>query len=445
MKRNFLPYFFLLAAFGILPVSGARAQKAEWHELDGTGQTHERHENAMVKAGDKIIVLGGRGLKPIDIYDTRKKEWATGAQPPLEMHHVQAVAHQGLVYIMAAFTGPYPYETPISHMLIYDPVEDIWAIGPEIPLNRRRAAAGVVAYQDKFYIVNGIINGHTSGWVHWLDEFDPESGKWKVLPDAPKARDHVHAAVIDDQLVVAGGRRSGYSDQTFQGAVKETNVYNFKTGKWQELPSPKGDIPTLRAGAAVAVYQGNLLVMGGESGNQELAHNEVEMLDVDKGSWQTMAPLKKGRHGTQAIYENDVVVIGAGSGNRGGGPELNSFEVYGSSAEPAFASNPILPGKLNGSAEKLVYPGSDVGKPQTFEIENKEGNQGLLLQYIIADTPEHFEVKVPVELPYMLAPGKSLPVEVVYKGGKSEETPALLLVKSLGKSAPLSVPLEVEE
>ena len=146
---SYLVIFFFATPFG----NEASAQTYNWHSLESEGSATERHENAFVRAGDKFILLGGRGLKPTDIYDTQTKEWTEGAQPPFEIHHIQAVELDGLVYVVGAMTGGWPYETPLSHILIYDPVLDEWAIGPEIPEHRRRGAAGTVVYNEKIYII----------------------------------------------------------------------------------------------------------------------------------------------------------------------------------------------------------------------------------------------------------------------------------------------------
>jgi hypothetical protein len=58
-----------------------------------------------------------------------------------------------------------------------------------------------------------------------------------------------------------------------------------------------------------------------------VAHNQTEALDLSTRSWHTMAPLQTGRHGTQAVVYRDRVFIAAGTGNQGGGPELNTLEV----------------------------------------------------------------------------------------------------------------------
>lgn len=444
MNRNLLYTCILLAAAYITVPIHSMAQSGSWHTLEGEGEAQERHENGLVRVGDKLILLGGRGMKAVDIYDTQTRQWTRGAEPPLEIHHMQAVELNGLVYIVGAFTGSWPYETPLSHILIYDPVEDSWAVGPEIPADRRRGAAGVVTYQDKIYVVNGIINGHTSGWVHWLDEFDPATKQWRSLPDAPRARDHVHAVVIGDKLYVAGGRRSGYSSDAFATTVTETNVFDFNTQEWTALPSPEGDIPTPRAGATAAVYQGNLLVIGGESGSQEAAHNEVEMLEVNSGRWTTLSPLNRGRHGTQAIYFDDMVIIGAGSGNRGGGPELNSFEVWSPGGNAEITADSLIKGELSASENELVFQAPQRGNREQLELENRSGNQAILLSYIMLDNTAGFELELPVKAPVVLGPGQKLPVTVIYKGDIAGNPEARLLIRVFGNDAPLSIPVMIE-
>jgi N-acetylneuraminic acid mutarotase len=75
------------------------------------------------------------------------------------------------------------------------------------------------------------------------------------------------------------------------------------------------------------VVLGNqVLIIGGES-PQKLAHNQTEAFDFKTNTWQTLAPMQTGRHGTQAIVHQGKVYIAAGSANQGGGPEINSMEV----------------------------------------------------------------------------------------------------------------------
>ena len=302
------------------------AQEASWQEVDTQNEPAARHENAFVEADGKFYLIGGRGERPVDIYDPETNTWSQGQTPPLEMHHFQAVSHEGKVYVMGALTGGYPDEQPIPNIYIYDPAADAWSKGPEIPEDRRRGAAGAFVHEGKFYLVAGIQNGHTDGYVNWLDMYDPETGAWTQLPDAPHQRDHVQAAVVDNKIVVAGGRTtSAATGQTLELTRPEVDVYDMESSTWTTLDN---DIPTERAGTTSVVYDGKLIVIGGESGAMEAAHHQVEALNVESGEWTALPSLNQGRHGTQAIVYDGKIYIAAGSGNRGGGPELTSLEVY---------------------------------------------------------------------------------------------------------------------
>lgn len=442
IKHPFASCIILSLLLTLTWANEAKSQNHNWHALEAEGTPQERHENALVRAGDYFILLGGRGMKSVDLVDTQTGEWSQGARPPFEIHHFQAVELNGLVYIMGAFTGGWPHETPLSHILIYDPVLDSWGIGPKIPPGRRRGAAGAVVYKDKIYLANGIINGHSSGWVSWLDEFDPETNSWRVLPNAPRERDHFHAAVIDDKLYVAGGRRSGYESQGFEATVKETDVFDFRTEQWRTLPSPEGDIPTERAGTAAAVYKNNLIIIGGESGSQQQAHREVEMLDLSDESWSTLQPLIRGRHGTQAIYFDDKVFIGAGSGNRGGGPELTSFEVFAPEPNPEIPSNPLTKAIITVSTNSIRFSGNKDGETHQLILKSDEGNQAGLISYVQVDN-SNYSLSMPVRPPFVLAPGQEVPIEISWKDTRDEKSAGNLLIKAMGNE-PLTVRLSVD-
>ncbi|MDZ7692971.1 MAG: kelch repeat-containing protein [Balneolaceae bacterium] len=319
--------FFLTSLLTFIPTqSEAQNSSTSWQLIEGDDMPHHRHENAFTNVDNKLYLLGGRGERPVDIYDPETGNWATGATPPLPMHHFQAVSHDGKIYVMGALTGGYPDEDPISNVYIYDPASDSWNKGPEIPEDRRRGAAGAVVHNDKFYLVGGIQNGHIDGHVRWFDSFDPQTGEWEHLPDAPRRRDHFQAAIVDGKLYAAGGRRSSQATgQTFQLTIPEVDVYDFETGQWTPL-SPAGDLPTERAGTTSISVGNNLVVIGGESGSQELAHDEVEAYNPESGEWQALPPLNTGRHGTQAVIHDGKIYISAGSRVRGA-EEINSMEI----------------------------------------------------------------------------------------------------------------------
>ncbi|MEM7658363.1 MAG: galactose oxidase [Bacteroidota bacterium] len=285
----------------------------------------KRHEAAFVKVGEKFVLLGGRGIRPVSIYDTQTQSWSEGAAPPVEIHHFQPVVLGEKVLIMGAFNGGYPDETPLPVIYQYDLASDRWSIGDSIPADRRRGAAGVVVFQDKVYLVSGIQNGHMSGHVPWLDEYDPATDTWSQLPDAPRSRDHFQAIVMENQMYLLGGRRSNAPDSVFANPVGEVDVYDFASQSWRTIAEP---LPTLRAGNFVTSIGEEILVLGGESEFQELAHNEVEALHTQQETWRSLSPMLQGRHGTGAVWHRGHLFVASGCGNRGGSQELETMEAY---------------------------------------------------------------------------------------------------------------------
>lgn len=298
----------------------------QWIDLDESEVYTARHECSFVQAGDHFLMFGGReSAKKLDLYSFRDNKWSTGHQAPKEFNHFQATYYQGYVWVIGCFqTNNFPKEKPEDHIWIYDPSADIWIEGPEIPAHRRRGGAGLVVYQDKFYLVGGNTIGHDGGYVAWFDEYDPYANTWKILEDAPHARDHFYAATIGDQLYAAGGRMSGGAGGVFAPLVDAVDVFDFETKKWSSLAEP---LPTPRAAPSVVVFHGELFVMGGEGAKAGSAYKLVEAYNPISNTWSKKADMNFPRHGTQAIQSGEGIFIAGGSPVRGGGRQRN-MEVY---------------------------------------------------------------------------------------------------------------------
>ncbi|NND05571.1 MAG: hypothetical protein HKN87_04255 [Saprospiraceae bacterium] len=303
-------------------------QRGPWHRIDATGCAHYRHESAFAEVNGKFYALGGRNTHTVDIFDPETKSWSQGTVTPLEMHHFQSIVLDDEIWVVGAFTGPYPKEEPIAFLHVYNPSSDSWRIAGRLPDGRHRGAAGAIVYEGKIYLLCGNELGHYTGHTTWFDVFDPKTGEWTTLPDAPHTRDHFQMAVIDGKLYAAGGRNSSAkTNRVMEQTIAEVDVFDFATNTWTTLPSDL-NLPTLRAGTTVVTLDDQLVVMGGESGSQVSAHEEVEAFDVKKNRWNTLHPMLEGRHGMQAIKYNNRVYIAGGSSNRGGGPETKTIDCW---------------------------------------------------------------------------------------------------------------------
>ena len=255
MKTKFILLFCLLS-------SSLFAQES-WTTITPKTEATPRHENSFVECEGKLYSLGGRGERPVDEYDPKTNTWTKLADAPMEIHHFQAISYQGEIWVVGALTGKYPHETPIPNILIFNPKTKTWRDGPTLPKDRMRGSAGVFVRNNKIYLVCGIQDGHFDGFVRWFDELDPKTGTWKSLPSAPRARDHVSAALVGDRLYLAGGRTSyAKIGKVLELTNNEIDYYDFKTNSWTTI---EAEIPTPRAGNSNLGIGPYLVILNGES------------------------------------------------------------------------------------------------------------------------------------------------------------------------------------
>jgi N-acetylneuraminic acid mutarotase len=214
----------------------------------------------------------------------------------------------------------------LPDVYIYDPAVDRWQKGPALPADRLRGGSGVVVHDGLIYLVAGHQQGHSGGWVAWLDSFNPRTGEWRKLADAPRPRDHFQAVVVDGKMYAVAGRRSAAAiGHALDLTIPEVDVYDFASGRWSTLPAT-ANIPTQRAGVSTVVLNGMIVVIGGESPADFRMHDDVEALNPVTMRWTTLAPLNHGRHGTGAIVQDGKIYIAAGSSRQGTGDRVQ--EVF---------------------------------------------------------------------------------------------------------------------
>ena len=317
--RN-LPLF--LFTFVFIPASAQ-----DFRIIKTSNEATPRHENGFVASGDKLYLIGGRGVKPVEAFDPKTNQWEKLGETPMEIHHFQPVAYQGKIYVIGALTGKFPHETPIPNVLIFDPGKDRWQTGPSIPENRRRGGAACAVSGSKAYITGGIIDGHSSSTVNWLDVYDFETEEWRILPDAPRKRDHVTSVIAKGHLYILGGRQTDYHEEDNFTAFFKTNQravdrFDIKKEVWATL---SGNLPVPTAGGGAVYLNNKIYYTGGETA-QEKAHHEVQVFSLDSQTWEVAGSLETGRHGTCLTVLGNRIYIASGSENRGGGPELSSIE-----------------------------------------------------------------------------------------------------------------------
>jgi N-acetylneuraminic acid mutarotase len=409
----------------VLWLSAGSAMAQSWIDKAEDEAYTARHECSFVQAGDRFYLFGGReNARTLDTYDYAADTWTTSASAPIPFNHFQAVEYQGLVWVIGAFeTNSFPNETPADSVYVFDPAHDVWMEGPEVPAGRKRGSAGLVVHDDRFYVVAGNTIGHNGGYIPWFDELDPRTGVWTTLSDAPRARDHFHAAVADGKLYAVGGRLSGGAGGTFAPLIGEVDVYDFATNSWSTAPN---NLPTPRAAAAVALFDQEILVIGGEGNGQ--AYQTVEALDPFSQTWSTLDSLNFARHGTQAIVSGLGVYVTAGSPNQGGGNQRN-MEVYGADVPSGDAN---VAGVLSAPLEAAI----GTIRPGSIGLSHVSGNQGVFVNSVSLSGPDaaHFSILSPVLDQVLVLRGEQRDLVVAYTGNFAGASASLDVIYSGGEA-----------
>lgn len=296
---------------------------SQWQPVvstDGSGLT-ARHEAAAVVLDNALYLIGGRGNRPVERLDLNTGQWQNLGLAPLELHHVQPVVIGKRIYVMGAFTCCYPREELVGEIHVFDTETGLWSVEGSLPDARVRGSTAAVVREGKIYLLGGNTQGHDGGAVAWFDEYDPVTGDWLALPDAPNARDHFSAVMVNDQLIAAAGRQTALPSPA-ANPVLATDIYDFSTGQWTNA----AEIPTARAGAVAVTHGQRLWVAGGEINTSNAALDVVEAFDTTTGLWQSWPSMISGRHGSGGGVVDSRFYMLSGATTIGGAMESASGE-----------------------------------------------------------------------------------------------------------------------
>lgn len=313
----------VLALISSISLRAATPASNQWQTVTSSdGSSPEpRHESGAVAVNGKLYLLGGRNMRAVQVYDPDAQTWTSLGPTPMELHHFQPVAVGNSIYVVGGFTCCYPNEELLTDIHVFDTETATWSVVGGMPASRNRGSAAAVVREGLIYIVGGNTQGHSGGFVPWFDEYNPATGEWRILPDAPNARDHFSAVIVNDYLVAAAGRQTDQPNP-FTNPVLATDIYDFVKGEWRST----SDIPTARAGAIAAPAGDEVLVAGGEINTTPVSLDTVEAYNVYSKAWRTLSPLGTGRHSGGGAVINGQFHMLAGSLNTGGAPETDAHE-----------------------------------------------------------------------------------------------------------------------
>lgn len=160
-----------------------------------------RAAHVLVALGDLIYSVGGAGPRGAELwaYDPVEDVWRTDlADMPTPREHLTAVALDGLLYAIGGRSDG----RNLGTVEIYDPGEDRWTEGPEMPSARSGLGAGAVA--GEIHVAGGE-DLQSSGTFDVHEVFDPEAGEWREGAPLGAPRHGLASTTAEGAWYVIGG------------------------------------------------------------------------------------------------------------------------------------------------------------------------------------------------------------------------------------------------
>ena len=264
------------------------------------------------------IVAGALGT-----FTAAQAGYAQGTWTPLASVSPSATEGMTVGGVGQVIVGAYGFSASLAgntnQTRLYNINTDSWSTGAPAPLPARAEAAyGETTHGGFLYVIGG---GNSGVALSELQRYDPVLDVWTPLTSMNTARAGAAAAVIDDGIYVIGGRQSTGGPCSGGPYLTTVEKYDIDTDTW----SPVAPLPNQRSDMAAVAHGGKIYVFGGCSSTG--VTNEVDMYDPQTNTWTTtLAIMLTGRASLVAGHSGDKIY--AMGGTTDGVSASNVIEVY---------------------------------------------------------------------------------------------------------------------
>lgn len=299
----------------LIPANGqAGAEEASQEEnlwkSETTMPTAKRGCKKIFEKDGKVYILGGIKStassneaidNKVDIYDTVKKTWSTGADLPAPHAYSNFALVGNKIYVMGGQS--IGEDKKFSDVYVYDIEEDVWDTAASMP--ESCSGASTVAIENLIYVMDG----SSESGNRLVQIYNTKTDSWttKAIPSSVQQQAHAACHVYDGKIYVLGGQYWTTKDVS----VNTVNIYDPVENSW----STGNEMPVKPSGCASVIRDDKIYIMGGTyyPSNGELSRlDDVYIYDITKDSWSEGATLSSARGGSTAVLIEDKIYIFGG-------------------------------------------------------------------------------------------------------------------------------------
>jgi len=247
--------------------------------------------------------------KRSDVFDPTApagKQWRRLKDMPFGFTHAEGLVVGNQIWFVGGYQGdhPGPGETKV---LVYETTTDTWTNGPDLPEPRGAGASAVIG--RTIYFTGGMDATRTKEeGTTWALNLDNLAAGWVRKADLPNPRNHVAGAALNGYFYVIGGQHGQEERQVSQA---EVDRYNPVSDTWvtvASLPSPRSHISS-----STLVYQGRILVIGGETANGQ-PRTTIYAYDPRTNQWSILGNLPDIRSTAVSGIVGNMLLVSTGNG-----------------------------------------------------------------------------------------------------------------------------------
>jgi N-acetylneuraminic acid mutarotase len=281
-----------------------KVEQVEMTQEEMACLTKEATERYNLFTGrQKIFVCGGSDgktrLNSVESYSWPENSWTLEPAMKEARAGPSAFVHGGEIYVTGGFNET--KDTDSVETLNVDEVNLEWIKSP-IKMPLKSHGHTMVRHENSAILTGGRDGDNVSDGIYEISLNPPHNPK--LLTQMPEQRCYHSCEMIDNQVIVAGGRASKYFKDTNKNTVY---VYDLSNNECKTLPP----LPFAISDMASVSYKGNVILIGG-SNEKGQTLNSVVMYDVKTGKIKMLPCLNHKRAGTAAVITGNVIVVVGG-------------------------------------------------------------------------------------------------------------------------------------
>ncbi|CAB4005560.1 E3 ubiquitin- ligase PDZRN3-like [Paramuricea clavata] len=251
----------------------------------------------------KIFVCGGYDgmtrFNSVESYSWPENSWTLEPTMQEARSAPSAFVHGREIYVSGGWNGT--KATDSIESLNVDKGHLEWTKSAvTMPISCRRHE--MVCHENSAILTGGLSDGdNVSDGIYEISLDPPHDSK--LLTQMPEPRCFHGCEIVDNQVMVVGGRTSTY----FKDTKNTVYVYDLNNNECKTLPP----LPFPIASMATVSYKGNVILIGGVNEKSQTL-NSVVMYDVKTRKIKMLPCLNHKRAGSAAVITGNVIIAVGG-------------------------------------------------------------------------------------------------------------------------------------